>query len=222
LLGQTVRPDRIVLWIAHSDVATLPGRVLALDGLGFEIRTCDDLRSYKKLVPALEAFPDAFIVTADDDNQYPADGLERLLRGAEPDVISCIRAHRMTQSADGTLGPWASWELNVADEQAQQPSIDIMPIGIGGVLYPPRSLDPRVTDRAAFERLCANGDDLWFYWCARMAGTRHKKVGDRMILPLWPGSQEQSLWAVNAAGGNDRMIAALQAEFGPPQPYGAG
>jgi hypothetical protein len=37
---------------------------------GLEIRTCRDLRSVKKLVPALEEFPRAFIATADDDLEH--------------------------------------------------------------------------------------------------------------------------------------------------------
>ena len=82
-------------------------------------------------------------------------------------------------------------------------------------MYPPHSLDRRSTDREQFQRLCPDGDDLWFYWCARVAGTLYKKVGGKMRLVMWPGSQKSSLWESNEAGGNDRMIAALEAEFAP-------
>jgi hypothetical protein len=47
-----------------------------------------------------------------------------------------------------------------------------------------------------------------------MAGTLHKKVGGKMRLVSWPGSQASSLWSENEAGRNDRMIAALEAELG--------
>ena len=47
LLNQSVSPDRIVLWIAHQDMALLPRKVLALQTQGIEIRPCDDLRSFK-------------------------------------------------------------------------------------------------------------------------------------------------------------------------------
>jgi hypothetical protein len=49
LLNQTVRPDRVILWLAEDDVTYLPSAVRRLAGL--EIRTCRDLRSFKKLVP---------------------------------------------------------------------------------------------------------------------------------------------------------------------------
>lgn len=213
LVEQAVAPDRIVLWLARDDVAELPQPLRDLDGRFLEIRACDDLRSYKKLVPALEAFPGAWIVTADDDVQYESDWLARLVATAGPGVVNCNRAHRMKSDAAGRLAPFKTWEMNVQDEAARRPSTDLMPIGVAGILYPPGCLDPRVTDRETFQRLAPHGDDLWFYWCARMAGTRHRKVGDSMLLPLWPGSQEQTLWADNAAGGNDRMIAALEGEF---------
>ena len=35
-----------------------------------------------------------------------------------------------------------------------------------------------------------------------------------MRLVTWPGSQESTLWETNREGGNDRMVQALEAEFG--------
>jgi hypothetical protein len=216
LLDQSVKPDRVILWIAYEDMAMLPASVLELQERGLEIRSCEDLRSYKKLIPALEAFPHAFIATADDDLYYRVDWLKELVEGltSEGDVITCHRAHRMKQTPNGPLLPYLEWQFDVQDEHSRRPSDDLLPTGVGGMLYPPQSLDPCVTQRQLFRRLCPGGDDLWFYWCARMAGTRFKKVGGKLWLLNWPGSQQTSLWAVNEAGGNDAMIAALQEEFG--------
>ena len=215
LLDQTVRADRTILWIAHGDFDALPAPVRGLERHGLEIRGCDDLRSYKKLVPALEQFPDAFVATADDDVHYPRRWLEQLVAGSAPGVISCHRAHRMRRSADGRLLPYRQWDFAVEDEAAARPSADILPTGIGGIFYPPRSLDARVTEREAFLRLCPGGDDLWFAWCARMAGSLYRKVGGRFRIVNWPRTQESSLWNDNEEGGNDRMIRALEEEFGP-------
>jgi hypothetical protein len=214
LLDQSIKADRTILWIAHDDLGQVPAAVRALERHGLEIRSCDDLRSFKKLIPALEAFPNAFIATADDDIYYPRGWLETLASGTEEGVITCHRAHRMTRSAGGTPQPYLQWVFAVLDKEARTPSSDLLPTGVGGVLYPPNSLDPQVTDRDLFLRLCPHGDDLWFYWCARMAGTHYRKVGGRFRMITWPASQETSLWAGNAAGGNDRMIQALIDEFG--------
>ena len=66
LLEQTITPDRIVVWIAEQEFHLIPvesrnhaGRV--------EFRSCKDVKSYKKLIPAVSAFPAAYIATADDD-----------------------------------------------------------------------------------------------------------------------------------------------------------
>jgi hypothetical protein len=192
----------------------VPAAVRNLKTRGLEIRSCDDLRSFKKLVPALAAFPAAFIATADDDLYYSRGWLEALVDGVGDGVISCHRAHRIKRAAEGVTAPYLEWDFDVQDSASRKPSPDLLPTGAGGILYPPNSLDPRVTDRGVFERLCPDGDDLWFYWCARMAGGLYKKVGGKMRLTLWPGSQDSSLWGNNEAGGNDRMIAALEAEFG--------
>lgn len=216
LINQTVKPDRILLWIAHGDLAQIPARVRALESFGISITGCEDLRSYKKLIPALEAHPGAYIVTADDDVYYPPDWLETLVKNVDPaaPAILCHRAHRVPVSAGGELAPYLDWEFDVQDQRARKPSTDIVATGAGGVLYPPDCLDPRVSDRELFQRLCPDGDDLWFYWCARMAGTPYRKVGSRMRLITWPDSQSTALWVSNECGGNDRMIRALEAEFG--------
>ena len=47
-----MRPDETVLWLAKSEFAQLPPEILRMDGL--TIRQCEDIRSYKKLIPTLE------------------------------------------------------------------------------------------------------------------------------------------------------------------------
>jgi hypothetical protein len=214
LLDQSIKADRTILWIAHDDLGQLPAAVRALERHGLEFHSCDDLRSFKKLVPALEAFPSAFIATADDDIYFPRKWLETLVLGSEEGVIACHRAHRMRRSPDGRLRPYLEWEFIVQDSEARKPSSDIMPTSGAGALYPPNSLDARVVDRNLFQRLVPDGDDLWLCWCARMAGTLFKKVGGKFRMVTWPGTQDSSLWVSNEAGGNDRMIRALVDEFG--------
>src|SRR6478736_6608940 len=58
LLGQDIRADRVILWLADGDEQYLPDDVRELQQLGLEIRNCADFRSYKKIIPALEAFPE--------------------------------------------------------------------------------------------------------------------------------------------------------------------
>jgi hypothetical protein len=215
LLTQSVRADKIVLWLAHQDMESLPSKVLALAERGIEIRACEDLRSFKKLVPALGAFPDGFLVTADDDLFYPKNWLETLtdaVRSGEKAIL-CHRAHRIRRCVEGEIMPYLQWQRDVLDSAASEATFDLVATTGAGAIFPPGSLAPIVIDRAKFEKLCPDSDDLWFHWSARLAGTPTRKVGPRLRLYGWQGTQEQSLWTSNLKGGNDAAVAALGHEF---------
>lgn len=218
LLDQTIRPDGVLLWIAHAEIAQLSLEVRALEERGLRILPCDDVRSYKKLVFALDRFPDAFIATADDDLFYAPDWLETLVSGVEPGArtILCHRAHRVTLESSGAIAPYDAWPEDVQDAAARRPSVDLLPTGAGGVLYPPGCFGADALDRATYMQLSPNGDDLWFYWMARRAGATHKKVGGVFRQLAWTASQRSALYAVNRGGGNDRAILALEEAYGSP------
>lgn len=221
LLRQTVRPDRIVLWIGETE--ELPQATRKLEAHGLEIRCTRHLGAFTKLVPALAVFPQAFIATADDDAYYPPDWLECLSASYDEDspAILCRRAHRPAFEPDGSFLPFDSWQTDVRDAAARRPSADLIPTGVGGVLYPPRSLDPTVADETLFTRLCPHTDDFWFYWMARRAGSLYRLVGPGFDYLDWPGSQVANLHAENLRGRYDREIAALVAHFGLPGPVAA-
>ena len=217
LLRQDTAPDRIVLWIAEGDDAALPGKTRELLGQGIEMRIVSDARSYKKLIFALPAFPAAYVATADDDVFYRPDWLTDLVegqRGGDP-VITCHRAHRLAAQEGGGLVPYHDWEWDVQDARARRPSVNLMPTGIGGILYPPHALHPDAVRQDLFERYAPSADDLWFYWCARRAGTTYRKVGGRFDQTAWWSSQKERLYDHNQRE-NDLQIASLVRDFGNP------
>ncbi|TGX53495.1 glycosyltransferase family 2 protein [Sphingomonas gei] len=216
LLDQSLAADRTILWLAHQDVEVLPDAVRQLESHGLEVRSCDDLRSYKKLIPALTQWPEAIHVTADDDVYYPPDWLAGLVGAHDPLRPSVIgwRAHLARASASGVL-PYREWEMATARTEAE-PGTALFPTGIGGVLYPPGSLHPDVRDRAQFTALCPQGDDIWFYWMARRQGMRHRRVDGWIDFIEWPASQQAGLRVDNIErDGNDRQIQAMEAVYGP-------
>lgn len=221
LLDQTVAADHTVLWIARDELADLPAEVRALEAHGLEIRTCGNLRSFKKLVPAFATFPGATLVTADDDVFYPEDWLEALVREARlhPATVIAWRAHRPQFASDGRLLPYRVWQSNTrAREESPdggQPGL-LFPTGVGGVLYPPGALDPGVTDEATFERLCPHADDVWFFWMTQRTGTPRRRPPGQFRVVEWKGSKEVALYHANWLGDrNDVQIAAMEAHFGP-------
>ena len=75
ILNGSVLPDKVVLYLTFSQFGKdgIPQELqkLADSTPIFEIRNYDrDIRSYRKLIPALTDFPDAVIVTVDDDVDY--------------------------------------------------------------------------------------------------------------------------------------------------------
>ena len=120
LLRQSVRADRTILWIAHADMPLLPKGVIDLRAAGLEIRTTDDVRSYKKILPSLDAFPEAFICTADDDVYYWPTWLEELVKehlSEGPEMagrlVTCYRAHEISRDAQGRFLPYKEWAQDV-------------------------------------------------------------------------------------------------------------
>ena len=218
LLDQFVPADAVQLWIAEGDMDQLPGDVRELEAFGLVIKPCEDLRSYKKLVPALKENPDCFYVTADDDVYYPPDWLAELVATSKqhPDCVVATRSHMAHREADGSLAPYATWELAASQTENRKDGRVLFPTGVGGILYPPGCFADEVFDKDLFMKLCPRGDDIWFFWMARKAGTRHHRTPGHFDIIDWPNSQEIALASQNLySDGNDSQIRAMEAHFGP-------
>ncbi len=214
LLAQSFVADRVVLWIAHGDMAQLPPAVTALKAAGLEILACDDIRSYKKMIPLLQQDRDVTIVTADDDIYYWRDWLRQLTDARRPErrEVICHRMHRMRLDADGLPRPYSEWEFESANTESSRWNF---PTGVGGVLYPAGVFRAEVLDVAAFSRLCPRGDDIWFWWMAGANGATFKRVPHSQEVHCWEGTQEVALWKDNVIGKyNDEQIAAMIATYG--------
>ncbi len=176
LLVQTRRPDRIILWLDNVNFSPerLPRRLATIrDKYGVEIRFCDDIRSYKKLVPALLLCPDDILVTVDDDLLYSRRLLEKLYEThlETPDMRLCALAHQPVME-NGKLVPYRKWRHNITNHTA----MPIFPLGGAGTLYPPHSLYSDVTDKSLFMRLAPQADDVWFWAMGVMAGTKTRLI----------------------------------------------
>jgi hypothetical protein len=217
LLGQSVAPDKLILWVPHEDWPKLPRSVRALQDNGLTLCATEDIGPYTKIMPALEMFPGAFIATADDDRYYEASWLEGLASGFSGDLkeIVCRRAHKIVLAENGRPVPYLQWEW---DTDCRKRSNLLFPTGVGGVLFPPGCFHEAVTRRDIFTRLAPDADDLWLYWMARLAGSSFRRIGARTPLVFWPKSQRHALWKKNELtdGGNDDKIGQIGAEYGFP------
>ena len=206
LLIQTMKPDMILLWLAEEEFpgkeADLPDRLKELVPYGLSIRWCHNDRSYKKLIPTLEAYPEAVIITVDDDTIYHPDLIRRLfseyLENGRKKIIYCHRA-TMIEMDEGklkvTTGGYVIHEY---------PSYLNRPTGVGGILYPPHCLDPEVVKRDLYMTLASMNDDVWFWAMAVRNGTYIKALKHRItMIPKVEGSQIVSLVSVNSVEQED-------------------
>lgn len=164
LFQQTVKANKVILWLSDEEFSSdnLPEILRMQAKRGLEIRFVKDVRSYTKIVPALLEYPDATIITVDDDFIYPMDLLERLIKGhlKHPRAICSLAARTLDVRADGRLAkPYRDLIFEQLPEDKE--SVLFCAEGFGGVLYPPHSLHPDVTNEDLFMKLAPHTDDLW-------------------------------------------------------------
>lgn len=178
LLRQKQLPDRIILWLDSDNwnENNLPEKLKKLREKGVEIRFCEDIKSYKKLIPTLRENPESVIVTVDDDVIYSPRLLETLYKThlAFPSDILCTRAYK-ARFENGKPAKYKTWKNIVGNAELEKEEI-LFPVGIGGILYPPHSLYKDILKEDNFMKYCPNADDIWFWYMGKLQGTSHRYV----------------------------------------------
>ena len=217
ILEGSVLPDKLILYLTFSQFgeAGIPEELtrLAEDNPVFEIRNYDiDIRSYRKLIPALSDFPDAVIVTVDDDVHYHRNMLRDLLSMYSIDPHS-VWAHRVKRIKPGK--PYRKWRkyrwYHFCFKRFHR-SFANLQTGVGGVLYPPHSLREDMLDVELFTKVAPTCDDFWFWAAAVLNGVQVMPVpfGHFRLHPLGK-PVELSLMTTNYQGDVDRNTMALNA-----------
>jgi len=202
LLKQTILPDKIILWLADSQFPQkekeLPSELLSLRSERFQIRWTKDIKSYKKLIPALEFFSDEIIITFDDDIFYEKQRIELLLRAyrSRPDCIQSHRSIRIKYKNPNDI------TITLASKSIY-PSpayLNNLQCG-GGCLFPPHCFHPDVIKEELFMNLAPTNDDIWFWIMGILNGYKVNLVeGHINDLTKIPDTQDEALWKINMAG----------------------
>lgn len=62
LFRQSLKPDKIILWLASEQYPNkeqdISDTILNMQEWGLSIMWCEDIKSYKKLIPAMQMYPD--------------------------------------------------------------------------------------------------------------------------------------------------------------------
>jgi len=184
LLDQTFKPDMLILWLAEEQFPNkendLPESLKQLCKYGLSIEWCNDIRSFKKLIPTLKKYPDDIIVTVDDDVYYDRKMLELLYQSyvKNPEYIHC---HRCTYIY------YKKGEINAkigGKKYYNYPSFANKLTGVGGVLYPPHSFYKDITNEKLFMTLTPTNDDVWFWMMAVLNDKKICVIKDNIPQPI--------------------------------------
>lgn len=199
MLKQTVKVDKVVLCLAESQ---FPGKVLprefnAIKDKRFEILWGEDIRPHKKYYYAMLKYPDAIVITVDDDISYPLDLVEHLLElyVKYPRAVSCLRGHTIKLKDAYSFSEYREW--HDFTKITNEPSLLALPTGVGGVLYPPHIFPDTLFDIEVIKEKCLITDDLWLKWCALINGVPCVMSDSGFNMSYIEDSQEQSLWKSN-------------------------
>lgn len=202
LLSQTLKPYKIVLYLASSEFPygekELPNELKKLKSEIFEIKWTDDIKSYKKLIPAIAEFKNEIIITVDDDLLFSSEMIEKLVRGYR-EKPKCIQCCRVTTIEYNNINDIKTYPSNT--KVYSEPTYLHKLSGGAGCLYPPNCFYSDVLDIDKFSKLAPTSDDLWFWLMAVLRGYKVNVIeGDLYKLKYIPGTQDVGLYHVNDEG----------------------
>lgn len=169
IIRQTIRPDKIILWLAEEQFPNrkLPVNLVEQQKRGLSIRWCDNLMSHKKYFYVCQEFPEANIITADDDMIYPPFFVSRLLdmHAKYPNDVVSLTSQTISPTYCTPPSQWCG-----VSHQEIVSSFRISINSGAGVLFPPHSIPAQAFDKRAIKKLCPYADDLWLTVMTHMNG----------------------------------------------------
>ena len=215
LFEQSLQPRKIVLYLSLDEFPdrVLPKQLTALEDDRFEIRFVEgNLRPYKKLLYALSDFPEASIITVDDDNLYPTDCFARLWAAASANAgaIICVRG-RHIEIRNREIMPYLDWPVT----RSSRPSFLIFPVGGWGVLYPPRSLHPIIGRLDLVKEIAPPNDDVWFKAMSLLQDVPCHAIGSTQPGARLTYQDDRKIWDDHQQGqGFQQMVNQVFGHFG--------
>ena len=220
LIKQDYRNRKIILWLSLEQFVhkekDLPAALLNLNGQNaFEIRwVADDIKPHKKYYYAYQEFRKTPIIVVDDDVVYDPSMVRALVASYKkhPHCISCHRANLMLLRADKTFRAYQTWPMGYT-LLSDTPSYQLLPTGVGGVLYPPNSLPEYTFNTDVIKRYCLLCDDLWLKMMTVLNEYPTVVVKNHRPYKLIDGSQDVALWKENVKGSNNDITLHAICEY---------
>ena len=215
LFQQKFRPWKIVLVLSREEFPNknLPNEIRIQEKRGLEVLWVDkNTKSFKKLLPVREKYPESIIVTADDDMYYIPSFLGDLIKASShrPGIIIGHRGW-VIGSQNRQLEPYNSWVPASNDTFSKQCFLT----SGGGMLFPPHVLPlSDLLDIDLAMKLCPNADDIWFWAISYKAGIPSFCTGKKAIIPIRSLGNTPSLYSTNGGDNlNDIQLGNVIKHF---------
>ena len=212
ILRQTVKPDRLMLWLSKEqfpNMECLPPKLIKLQERGLEIILCEgDLRSHKKYYYVIKKYPEADLFTFDDDIMYPSNAIESVITIAKKNP-NCVVGRYCNHLMKNDVGD-VCFSRDYREDFVNIPRSDTFIGSGGGTLYPSGSLPSIAQDFSVFMSVCRTADDVWLNTMCRFAG--YKVVATQKSCPLIEVKSKNNitLFEVNYGAENLRQFKAVR------------
>ena len=235
IMQQQCKADKVILWLTEQECPNgrkcVPQKILAFEKYGLEITfSRDNLRPYNKIIHALRAYPNATIITLDDDIYYADFVIQTLVESYKkyPKDIHCHVAKRAYFKDSKNIAPYHEWEVitnkyNIHKKSftPSNSSLYNLQFGFAGVLYPPHSLYKDAIDSEIFLQLSPTSDDIWLWAMAVLNSTKIRFIEKANANPdviSVQSSQKYALWKTNDAaydinGKNQKHLEKILAYY---------
>ena len=176
LLIQTILPEKIVVYLDYDNwsISNLPRQLKRLQEVGVDIRFCKDIRSYKKLIPALVDFPNNAILTLDDDMYYHRSYMEWMTIAYNVSDKKTVLGQWgcIPTKKNGLYIPYNEWPDCKLGSKDDEKSF----IGCCGICYPPHVFDDEILNEEVFMQICPIADDIWFWAMEERLGLKRQYI----------------------------------------------
>lgn len=214
LLRQTIKPSRIIVWLSKDQFPTekdIPLSLLRYRDKGIDIELVEnDFRSHKKYHYVVNNYPDAVLVTVDDDIMYPSTMLENLLKAHQqwPNAVIARYAYKMLFDEDGNITSYSKWKRIMTP---LSPANDVFFGSGGGTLFPVGAFYKDVKDIDLARCLCPTADDIFLNAQCRINNTPVAVIDSKVALLNVQYKENRRLATMNIDEGNanDIQISAI-------------
>lgn len=212
LMLQSVKPDRIILWLAKDQFPDkmLPSQLTELQKYGLEICWVHDIYGHKKYYFCVKEQADnEVVITFDDDIIYPIDCIKRLIETHKKysNCLVCERGQTICFNKNGKLeenpGKWKT----ISSLGIKRATFSMNPSPGGGCLIPKDAFFSDAVNEEKIRELAYKNDDLWYMFMCAQNGIRMVKTRKyHKLFTLIKGSQTVQMATENVVNDYNTVI----------------